>query len=150
MVLSVTVMFYGDHVQDTRQLFFSSWYKYRQKETLLPLEQQLVDVILLHPEYQGFLESSNAEQEVSFFPELGQVNPFLHMGFHLAIRDQVTTDRPPGIRHIYQQLIQQYSDVSTVEHMLMEPLSECLWQAQRSRSMPDETAYLSACRQLIL
>ena len=143
-------MFYGDSVQDTRALFFSSWQKYRLKQPLMPLEQQLVDVMVSHPEYHALLEAKESAIDKNYFPELGQTNPFLHMGFHLAIRDQIRTDRPKGIATVYQQLVRKYTDVLVVEHMLMEPLAECLWQAQRNHSLPNETAFLQACRQLIL
>lgn len=141
-------MFYGDTVQDTRQLFFLSWQKYRQNQQLLPLEKQIVDVIVSHPEYHALLEVA-VPREAAYFPELGQSNPFLHMGLHLVIRDQVATDSPPGITTIYKQLVSEYADIIAVEHLIMEPLAECLWQAQRSHSMPDEASYLRACHQLL-
>lgn len=143
-------MFYSDNIQDTRQPFFSSWFNYRQKKQLQPLEKQIVDVILMHPEYHALLEGGLPADSKAYFPELGQTNPFLHMGLHLALRDQVATDRPAGIASIYQKLLKKHTHESTVEHMIMEPLAECLWQAQRTRSMPDETTYLEACRQLLL
>ncbi len=141
------IMFYGNTQQDTRRLFFTSWEKYRNNAALTPLEQQLVDVICLHPEYHALLESSSTMHQ-SYFPELGQTNPFLHMGLHLAIRDQVTTDRPAGIAQIYQQLLKKYHDTATVEHLMMDHLAECLWQAQRDQCAPNEIAYLSACQKL--
>ena len=142
-------MFYGDNVQDTRQLFYLSWQKYRQNQPLLPLEQQIVDVIIPHPEYHALLEATNSEHEQAYFPELGQSNPFLHMGLHLAVRDQVTMDSPRGIASIYHQLVVKFIDIIAVEHLFMEHLAECLWQAQRSQSMPDEAAYLHACQELL-
>ena len=142
-------MFYGESVQNTRSLFFSSWQKYRLKQPLLPLEQQIADVILLHPEYHTILESTKENLDEAYFPELGQTNPFLHMGFHLAIRDQVATDRPQGITRIYQKLVNKHADIAVVEHLLMEHLAEHLWQAQRSQRMPDEASYLNACRLLL-
>jgi len=138
-------MFHGDSVQDTRQVFFSSWNKYRQNQALLPLEKQVVDVILDHPEYHALLEAAILSHDQSYFPELGETNPFLHMGLHLAIRDQVATDRPAGITSIFQQLMVKYMDATIVEHILMDPLAECLWQAQRQQCMPDEATYLRAC-----
>lgn len=143
-------MFYSDNVQDTRQLFFLSWQKYRQNQPLLPLEKQIVDVIIVHPEYHALLEAVASSHDQAYFPELGQTNPFLHMGLHLAIRDQISTDRPAGITDIYHQLVNKYMDPLTVEHLLMDYLAECLWQAQRNQSMPDETSYLQTCRQLLL
>ena len=142
-------MFYGDEVQDTRKLFFISWQKYQQKQVLLPLEKQIVDVIIIHPEYQQMLEAKNSDDAQAYYPELGQTNPFLHMGLHLAIRDQVATNRPPGISDIYQQLLSKYSDISIVEHLILEHLAECLWQAGRTKSMPDEQKYLSSCQKLL-
>lgn len=139
-------MFYGQSTQDTRQFFFSSWQKYRQQQVLSPLEQQIVQVIIDHPEYQDVLETKTDQ---AWFPELGQTNPFLHMGLHLAIRDQVSTDRPTGMTRIYQQLLTKYNDTLTVEHMLIEPLAECLWQAQRYQRAIDEQSYLIACNQLL-
>ncbi|MDP3706075.1 MAG: DUF1841 family protein [Legionellaceae bacterium] len=139
-------MFYGNTIQDTRQMFFVSWQKYNQKKPLLPVEQQLIDVILRHPEYHILLSSGDAQS--SYFPELGQSNPFLHMGLHLTIRDQVATNRPFGITTAFQQLLKKHTDAHTVEHLIMEPLAECLWHAQRNQGEPDEAAYLIACRQL--
>ncbi len=142
-------MFYGNSVQDTRQLFFSSWKKHLKKEPLLPLEKQIIDVILIHPEYHALLEGSASERDKAYFPELGQTNPFLHMGLHLAIRDQVVTNRPAGIADVFHALVKQYHDNAAVEHMFMDHFAEYLWQAQRNGRLPDEASYLYACQQLI-
>ena len=143
-------MFYSDNVQDTRQLFFLSWRKHRQNQPLQPLERQIVDVIITHPEYHALLEAEGSSQERAYFPELGQTNPFLHMGLHLAVRDQIATDRPVGITRIYRKLLTKYTDPLYVEHLFIDYLAECLWQAQRNQGMPDEAAYLQACRQLLI
>lgn len=141
-------MFYGQNAAETRQFFFISWAKYKQKKPLTPLEQQLVTVILEHPEYHALLNSTTPNLEQTYFPELGETNPFLHMGLHLAIREQVATNRPTGIQPIFKQLIKTQDPLLT-EHDMMTCLAECLWQAQRQQTMPDETAYLHACQQLL-
>lgn len=135
-------MFYGDTIQDTRQMFFSSWEKFQQKKLLSPLENEIVQVILAHPEYHKILENQDKFQQQSYLPEQGKPNPFLHMGLHLAIREQVTTNRPVGISAIYTKLIQKYNDPMTVEHLLMEQLAEFLWLAQKNNLPPDEALYL--------
>lgn len=142
-------MFYGDQVQDTRQMFFTSWQKYLQKQTLLPLEQQIVAVIIDHPEYQSMLEIQSGNKTQPYFPELGQTNPFLHMGLHLAIRDQISTDRPEGLSQIYNKLLKKFSDKLAVEHLMMDFLAECLWEAQRNNSPPNEQNYLDALIKLL-
>ncbi len=140
-------MFYGDTIQETRQMFFTSWEKYQNKQPLLPLEHEIVQVILAHPEYHKILGNSQFQQQ-TYFPELGETNPFLHMGLHLAIREQVTTDRPAGIKQVYQHLVQKYLDPLVVEHLMMDQLAEYLWLSQKNNLPPDEIHYLNALRNL--
>ena len=74
---------------------------------LSPWSAQLAAVIAEHPEYIGWLESGDAALGAEFTPEGGRENPFLHMGLHLAIREQVATDRPAGIAQIHERLAQR-------------------------------------------
>jgi hypothetical protein len=131
-----------------RRLYLEAWRKARERRPLEPLENQIVGVIELHPEYQSLLADHSAALDRDFAPEQGQTNPFLHMGLHLAIRDQVATDRPPGVRAVYQRLAARMDDRHEVEHRMMDRLAEALWQAQRSGRPPDESAYLRSLRQL--
>ncbi len=143
-------MVFGSSPQDTRPLFFSSWKKYLQKHPLTPLEQQLVAVMLDHPEYHAYLEQSASA--VAFSSGLGGIehdNPFLHMGLHLALRDQVTLNRPTGIASIYNTLLEQHPSSHHVEHIMIEALAACLWESNRSQRIPDDVAYLNACKELI-
>ena len=137
-------MFFGNSVQDTRQMFYSSWHKHQQNQPLLPLEAQLVAAILDHPEYHSLLEQQEAYRDQAWFPELGQTNPFLHMGLHLAVREQIGTNRPEGIAAAFQTLLGKYPNQHAAEHAVMDCLAECLWVAQRNNSQPDERAYLAA------
>jgi hypothetical protein len=141
-------MFYGDTIQETRQLFFSSWEHYQQKKPLSALEQQLVRVILDHPEYQSIIDNRNRFQEHSYYPEFGETNPFLHMGLHLAVREQVATNRPTGVTELFKQLLAKYKEALTVEHFIMEQLAECLWLSQKNNLPPDEQQYLNNLSQL--
>ena len=135
-------MFYSNEVQNTRKLFYSSWAKYQKKQPLETLEKQIVDVILSHPEYHSLLENAS-EDDTTYFPELGQTNPFLHMGLHLALREQIGTNRPSGIKAVFQQLSNKLGDSLSVEHKMMECLVECLWLAQKNQTIPDEKHYIS-------
>jgi hypothetical protein len=134
-------MLYSDNVQDSRQIFYTSWKKYKTNELLTALEQQIVSVILEHPEYHSLLEDI-AGLNRTFHPELGEANPFLHMGLHLAIRDQIQLDRPLGIAIIYKNLVDIHKDPLKVEHIMIEYLAECLWEAQRDKKIFDEEHYL--------
>jgi len=68
------------------------------------------------------------------------------MGLHLAVRDQVSIDRPPGVRELHNLLQARHGDSHRAEHVLMEALGETLWQAQRSGRPPDEAHYLALAR----
>jgi phage pi2 protein 07 len=139
-------MFFGNQTQQTRQVFFDAWSKYQQKNPLSALEQDIVNVILDHPEYHKVMRQvDNVSQD--YFPEMGQSNPFLHMGLHLAIREQLQTNRPQGIQTAFQSLMSRYDKLES-EHLMMNCLAEALWQAQRANTLPDEQAYLESLRKL--
>ena len=141
-------MFYGDTIQETRQMFFNSWEKYQHKKPLSPLENEIVQVILAHPEYHKILDQQNKFQQQSYFSELGDHNPFLHMGLHLAVREQIATDRPTGISAIYKNLVKKHNDPLMVEHLIMDQLAECLWHSQKNNSPLDERYYLQTLANL--
>jgi hypothetical protein len=95
-----------------------------------------------------WLEGDKAALAADFSPEGGRQNPFLHMGLHLAIREQVSTDRPAGIALVHRNLAARLGDAHAAEHAMLEPLAEALWQAQRSGLPPDERAYLERLTRL--
>lgn len=115
----------------------------------MPLERQIVAVILDHPEYHAMLDKPMPDNEAAYFPEMGQTNPFLHMGLHLAVRDQLAVDKPTGIADLHRQLLQKYQDALLVEHLIIDQFAECLWNAQRQHSSPDDVAYLAAIKRLV-
>ncbi|TVQ46689.1 MAG: DUF1841 family protein [Gammaproteobacteria bacterium] len=141
-------MFHDQQREQLRAMYFTAWDKARRGAPLEPLERQLAELIERHPEYHGLLARPEASLEREFTPEGGQSNPFLHLGLHMALLEQVTTDRPPGIRALWQQLCARHGDPHAAEHAMMEVLAETLWQAQRDQCAPDERAYLAALRRL--
>ena len=60
------------------------------------------------------------------------------MALHMAIREQLTTDRPPGARDLYAKLLPRFADAHRLEHAFMECLAETIWDAQRTGTVPDE------------
>ena len=90
--------FFHDQGRSTlRRMYVEAWRKHRASLPVEMVEDQIIRVVALHPEYAQLLESGPAALERDYTPEDGQTNPFLHMGLHLAIREQVATDRPAGI-----------------------------------------------------
>ncbi|HEY2679644.1 MAG TPA: DUF1841 family protein [Steroidobacteraceae bacterium] len=131
--------------EQLRLTLAQAWAKHLQNLPLSPLEALITDVVGLHPEYQGIL--GDAQAAVAFEPSVGGAeNPFLHMGLHLAVREQLSIDRPPGIRDLQRQLQARLGSLHDAEHALMEALGEALWQAQRGGVAPDERQYLELAR----
>jgi hypothetical protein len=132
--------------EQLRQTYADAWRKHLANSPLTPLEAMISDVIGAHPEYQALVSDSQAA--IAFEPGAAgnAENPFLHMGLHLAVRDQVAIDRPPGVRELQRQLQTRHGDLHRAEHALMEALGETLWQAQRAGQAPDEGQYLARVR----
>ncbi len=133
---------------EARRFFLDVWRKHKDRMLLEPMEQMVLTVILDHPEYQHLLEDPEASLAKDYTPEMGQTNPFLHMGMHIALREQVSTDRPTGIQKIHETLSRRTGDPHAAEHRMMECLGEALWRAQRNNQMPDESTYLQCLRSL--
>ncbi|MEP6884987.1 MAG: DUF1841 family protein [Gammaproteobacteria bacterium] len=131
--------------EELRRSYTDAWRKHLAKAPLTPLEAMIADVIGVHPEYQAIV--ADADAAVAFESSASGVeNPFLHMGLHLAVRDQVSIDRPPGVRELHRLLQARYGDLHRAEHALMEALGETLWQAQRAGRPADEGHYLALAR----
>jgi hypothetical protein len=140
---------FHDHDRTSlRAVYFAAWRKHRLNLPLEPLEAQIADVIAAHPEYQPVLESEPEVADRDDAPEHGTTNPFLHLGLHLALRDQVATDRPAGIRGAFERIAARSASLHEAEHVLLECLGETLWDAERAGSPPDERRYLERVARL--
>ncbi|HEX2138847.1 MAG TPA: DUF1841 family protein [Woeseiaceae bacterium] len=138
---------FGQDRRELRQMYGNAWRKHRAGELLSPLEAQIVAVIEDHPEYLGDVLENELER--AYTPDEGGTNPFLHMGLHLALRDQVATDRPPGMRKLFAKLAARAGDRLEAEHRAIDCLAETLWEAQRANAAPDEQAYMERLRRLL-
>ncbi|MCU0760771.1 MAG: DUF1841 family protein [Steroidobacteraceae bacterium] len=141
-------VFAGQSREELRRAYLDAWRRSQAGAVLSPLEAQLAAVIAEHPEYHAWLEGGEAALAEEFGPERGRTNPFLHLGMHLAIREQVATDRPGGIRALHALLAIQAGGPREAEHRMMEALGETLWEAQRAGRAPDEQAYLERLKRL--
>ena len=127
-------------------MYVEAWRKSQAGQIMSPLETQIAAVIGEHPEYQAVLLPDALESD--FAPGGGKSNPFLHMGLHLAIREQVATDRPAGIAAIHRNLSRKTGDPHQAEHQMIDCLAEGLWESQRNNLPPDESKYLERLRRL--
>jgi hypothetical protein len=136
---------FGNDRNQLRQMYKTAWDKFQQQQALSPLEAQIAAVVKEHPEYHGLI----SQLEKDYLPENGDTNPFLHMGLHLGLREQLSTDRPAGIRQIHQQLLAQTADAHAAEHRMIDCLAEAMWLSQSQQQPPDEAAYLQCLQDLL-
>lgn len=126
-----------------RKAYVEAWAKARAGTPLTPLEALLADVIALHPEYQATI--ADLEDTLGHAPSAAgdAENPFLHLGLHVAVREQIAIDRPPGVVAIHRRAIAKFGDAHAADHLLAEALGRTLWEAQRAGTAPDERRYLA-------
>ncbi len=139
-------MIFGNDKSELRKMYSDAWSKAKTGSPLSPLDAQIARVVEDHPEYHENIEGHDLD--TNFSPEGGKSNPYLHMGLHLAIRDQLTTDRPPGVRALYTAIAGKSTNAHEAEHQMLECLAETLWEAQRNGQMPDELQYLERLKVL--
>jgi hypothetical protein len=131
--------FTGQNRDSLRRQWRDAWRRYRTGATLDPLQASLVAVICTHPEHQPSMDSDAAD---------GADAAFLHLGLHLALREQLATDRPAGIRMVQQTLEARGMDVHAAEHRMIDVLANTLWESQQAGSLPDERRYLRELQSL--
>lgn len=132
---------------DLRRAYLSAWTKANTGEPLDAVEQQIVEVARAHPEYHALLEQGEEALGREWLPEGGEGNPFLHMALHIALHEQVSADRPPGIRALYRAMVEHcLGDVHDAEHRILECLAEEIWKVQRHGREFRPKAYLKCIK----
>ncbi len=139
-------MIFGQDRGELRKMYTDAWQKRCDGMPMSPLETQIADVIALHPEYHHAIVAADLDRD--YTPEEGRTNPFLHMGLHLGIREQVSTNRPAGIADIFNRLAKPLGDPHAAEHQMIDCLAETLWEAQSRNGAPDEQQFLARLRRL--
>ena len=118
-----------------------------ERELLQPLEAMIADILNQHPEYQDLLADEKKALSDEYIATNFDINPFLHLGLHVALQEQIQANRPQGIAAVYQNLkLRGVGDEHKLRHLMMQCLSESLYKAQASNAMPNETEYMACLR----
>ncbi|HEV7431811.1 MAG TPA: DUF1841 family protein [Steroidobacteraceae bacterium] len=141
-------LFAGQDRNAMREAWRTAWARHLERLPLAPLQAQMTALVALHPEYHAQLGQGPAieARDLEDSPAVGHA--FLHLGLHLALREQLTTDRPSGIALIHKRLSARHQEGHVAEHRMMGVLEQTLWEAQRAGRMPDEVQYLETLRRL--
>ena len=137
-------MLYTQNRTEQRKFLANAWQKFLDKKPLDPLEDQLTRVIEMHPEYHQLIQDIDSD----YFPEQGQVNPFLHINLHLSLREQLSINQPPGIKEYYQKILNKTHDSHEAEHKMMDCIAEMIFSSQKNQAPMDHQAYLQCLQGL--
>ena len=138
---------FGNDRNQLRKVFFDSWKSRTSGKPMDAMQEIVANIVELHPEYHSLLENDDAIDK-DYTPDHGETNPFLHMSMHIALHEQISTNRPAGIQECYTKIIKKLGSEHEAEHAMMECLGESLWTAQRNNTVPDEAAYLLCIKSL--
>lgn len=136
-------------INTTRQTYFKVWQKHHLNEKLEPFEKKLLQLIQEHPEYHEIFEHPEKYADHTFTAENNEENPFLHLGLHLALLEQVSTNRPKGITAVYKDILHAMGDAHHAEHHIMDILAAHIWQMVDQQKQPDEKTYLKQLKKLL-
>lgn len=138
-------MLWGQDRSALRDMFINAW---ADRQAGRPQDKQalmIAEVVGMHPEYHRDIESGAARHR-DYDGSDGQSNPFLHMAMHIAVREQLDVNLPPGIVKIHRQLTGRLGDAHAAEHQMLECLAEVLWNAQLEGTEPDINNYMAALK----
>lgn len=142
-------MIFNQDRNQLRKFYFQSWDKHKNNLPLEPMETIVATLITQHPEYHDFFNEIGKNQDKDFTPEMGQSNPFLHLGMHISIQEQLATQRPAELSSLYLSLCEKMNDAHEAEHKIMNCLGEMLWMAQKNNQPLDENTYIECVRKLL-
>ena len=132
---------------DSRRFFMGVRKKMLTQELLQPLEAMIANILNEHPEYNGLLTDEEKAFSDEYLTNNFDVNPFLHLGLHVALQEQLDANRPAGIASIYQShRMRGLNDEHQLRHLMMGCLSNSLYKSQTSNAMPDEAEYLECLK----
>ncbi len=142
-------LYAGQDREAMREAWRIAWRRHLERLPLEPLQAQMADLIAIHPEYHPRIgQSAPAPGATALETDGAGDNAFLHLALHLALREQLATDRPRGIAELHRRLAAASGESHAAEHRMIEVLAQALWSAQRAARLPDEQRYLEALLQL--
>ncbi len=139
-------MIFSENRDDLRQFYVDVWRKTKNSENLEPLEAIVSKIIEMHSEYHSLLDNSETAKSKEFSPDLGEGNPFAHMGLHIGIHEQLTTHRPPELKGLYQKALLKLQDPHAVEHLIMNCLADMVWVSQKNGTPFNEKKYVKCVK----
>ena len=137
-------MLLGTEKEPYRNVYIEVWEKHQKNIPLEAYEKPILAVILEHPEFHVAFEHPEAEE----WPTLKNTNPFMHMGLHMGIRDQINANTPNGITSIFGTIKEKIKDAHEAEHQMMFVLAETMQTLVAEAQPFDEMRYMKMLKEL--
>jgi hypothetical protein len=131
-------LIYSQNRTEQRKFLATAWKKFLSNKSLDPIEVEIVAIIKLHPEYHQLINNI----ELDYFPEGGEVNPFLHINLHLSLREQLSINQPNNIRNYYDKIINKVKDQHKAEHIMMDCIADMIFSSQKNNTAMNHQAYI--------
>lgn len=142
-------MFHSNNRSENREYFFEVWKKYQNKHPLDAMESKVLSILQMHPELHILLNDPEKYLESDFFAELGESNPFLHLGLHTAVMEQLSVDQPKGIRKLFNKACQRFADEHEAYHCVMNSLAIELHEMYENNRTFNEALYFKRIKKAI-
>ncbi|RMH51735.1 MAG: DUF1841 family protein [Zetaproteobacteria bacterium] len=130
-----------DQLRAHRRVFWLAWQRAQRGQPLNALEQRIVAVIAMHPEYQSLFADEERFLDGDHLDNTG-IHPWLHLSLHLALEEQLATNQPPAItttlHHLQHRCGMEHHQAL---HRLLDVLAETVHEAQQRGGDPDVVAY---------
>ncbi len=109
------------------EIFFSAWEKHLRGEKLDSLETQIRKIIEMHPQVHELIEAT-----LSSSANLTDIDTeaFMHLAFHSILIEMISSDQPPGVRRLYDQLVVKAGDKHEAQHRMMTIIFDWLVQEE--------------------
>ncbi|MEC7030231.1 MAG: DUF1841 family protein [Pseudomonadota bacterium] len=120
-----------------RTVFIDTWHRFQQGAKLSDFEMRLAGVMQHYPNYTERLHLLQEGGEPGKYSD----NPFLLMGAHFEVGEQIAQDRPGGVRAVYQRLVGLHGEVGA-QLLMRDVLIDLLSESYSKGEVPDYSLYI--------
>ncbi len=131
-----------------REMFFSVWDKRQDGVNLSLVEQQIWYVISAYSEFHYIF--ANPDKYMFKDTWSDDKNPFLCMGLHLGVMEQVINDSPEGIKPLYLKLCEQMKYAVKAEIAMRKVMVRFVKKTANENKPLDSRKYLLALETLLV
>ncbi|MHA2621206.1 MAG: DUF1841 family protein [bacterium JZ-2024 1] len=116
-----------------RRKVFLVWERHKSGKKLRPDEQELLEILNLHPEWESIYNNPQKYMKHKFDPRKEE-DPFVHILLHQMLRKQMKSKELPEMQGAYDRL-KQKKGAKAAEEIILETFLEEVAKAVQQRKM---------------